>query len=94
MKLFFQKPIFIFSMLVETRLFFSGPMLQYMLLQVRGKIVVFNYEWVNYGVSGRYRIFGAQRAAAVGAVATLIRSATPFSINSPHTGWQVMDPEN
>ena len=69
-------------------------MILHSLLQVRGKIVVFNYEWVNYGVSGRYRIFGAQRAAAVGAVATLIRSATPFSINSPHTGWQVMDPEN
>ena len=78
-------------MFVRHALYFSSPVMLHMLLQVRGKIVVFNYEWVNYGVSGRYRIFGAQRAAAVGAVATLIRSATPFSINSPHTGWQVID---
>lgn len=56
--------------------------------EARGKIVVFNQDWVNYGVSGRYRFFGAAHASAVGAVATLIRSVTPFSINTPHTGWQ------
>ena len=63
-----------------------------LLLQTHGEIVVFNQEWVNYHISGRYRVFGAQRAAAVGAVATLIRSATPFSINSPHRGMQVFIP--
>ncbi|KAL4237557.1 hypothetical protein ACF0H5_002271 [Mactra antiquata] len=54
-----------------------------------GKIIVFNQDWVSYGVSGRYRFYGAARAAAVGGVASLIRSVTPFSINSPHTGSQV-----
>lgn len=53
-----------------------------------GKIVVFNQPFVSYGETVAYRAFGASEAAKVGAVATLIRSITPFSINSPHTGWQ------
>lgn len=53
-----------------------------------GKIVVFNQPFVSYGVTVEYRSCGASKAAKVGAVATLIRSVTPFSINSPHTGWQ------
>ncbi|XP_029359220.1 carboxypeptidase Q isoform X1 [Echeneis naucrates] len=53
-----------------------------------GKIVVFNQPFVSYGETVAYRAFGASVAAKVGAVATLIRSITPFSINSPHTGWQ------
>ncbi|XP_069124606.1 carboxypeptidase Q-like [Argopecten irradians] len=56
--------------------------------QVNGKIVVFNQEWISYGVSVDYRSNGASRAAVHGAVATLIRSVTPLSVYSPHTGMQ------
>lgn len=35
-----------------------------------------------------YRELGASEASRAGAVACLVRSVTPFSINSPHTGWQ------
>ncbi|XP_069172144.1 LOW QUALITY PROTEIN: carboxypeptidase Q [Procambarus clarkii] len=56
--------------------------------QAAGKIVVFNPDWVSYGVTVAYRTDGASRAAEVGAVASLIRSVTPFSMNSPHTGHQ------
>ncbi|KAL0985287.1 hypothetical protein UPYG_G00155050 [Umbra pygmaea] len=56
--------------------------------EASGKIVVYNQPFVSYGTTVQYREFGATEAAKVGAVATLIRSITPFSINSPHTGWQ------
>lgn len=56
--------------------------------EARGKIVVFNEPYVNYGQTVKYRSYGAVEAAKLGAVATLIRSVTPFSIASPHTGWQ------
>jgi len=38
-----------------------------------------------------YRAYGAAEVAKVGGVASLIRSVTPFSIYSPHTGWQVYE---
>ncbi|KAM4568284.1 carboxypeptidase Q-like [Fundulus diaphanus] len=56
--------------------------------EAAGRIVVFNQPFISYGETVSYRAFGASEAAKVGAVATLIRSVTPFSINSPHTGWQ------
>ncbi|KAG2464828.1 carboxypeptidase Q-like isoform X2 [Polypterus senegalus] len=56
--------------------------------EAKGKIVVFNEPFVSYGETVKYREFGASNAAKVGAVASLIRSVTPFSINSPHTGQQ------
>ncbi|XP_053690762.1 carboxypeptidase Q-like [Sabethes cyaneus] len=58
---------------------------------VEGRIVVFVPEWVSYGVTGQYRSQGASAAAKKGAVAALIRSITPFSIGSPHTGVQMYE---
>ncbi|KRT83574.1 Peptidase, partial [Oryctes borbonicus] len=55
---------------------------------VSGKIVVFNEDWVSYGETVKYRDYAAANAASYGAVATLVRSVTPFSLNTPHTGWQ------
>ncbi|KAL1402507.1 hypothetical protein pipiens_006063 [Culex pipiens pipiens] len=56
--------------------------------QVKGKIVVFVPPWQGYGKTVAYRSHGASVAAKKGAAATLIRSITPFSIGSPHTGVQ------
>ncbi len=55
---------------------------------VPGKIVVYNQNFVSYSATASYRVLGASKAAKYGAVATLIRSVTPQSIYSPHTGIQ------
>jgi carboxypeptidase Q len=59
----------------------------------RGKIVLFDFPFNRdttpfeaYGEAVRYRVSGADSAASVGAVASLIRSVTPFSLRTPHTG--------
>ncbi len=54
--------------------------------EVRGKIVLFNAAFTNYGETVQYRYKGAQEAAKYGAVASLIRSVGPWSMNTPHTG--------
>ncbi len=54
--------------------------------KVRGKIVVYNVPFTNYGATVQYRGSGASRAAQYGAVAALVRSITPVSLQSPHTG--------
>lgn len=59
--------------------------------KAKGKIIVYNQQYISYGVSVQYRSLGAREAAKVGGVASLIRSVTPFSIYSPHTGWQDYD---
>lgn len=59
---------------------------------VRGKIVVFNPGWHGYGMGSNYRVNGASRAAAKGAVAMLVRSATPLALQIPHTGMLFYDP--
>ena len=56
--------------------------------EAKGKIVVYNEDYDNYGTTVAYRSRGAAEGAKVGAVATLIRSVTPFSLYSPHTGMQ------
>jgi carboxypeptidase Q len=54
--------------------------------RVKGKIVVYNVPFTNYGETVRYRSSGASRAARYGAVAALVRSVTPVSLQTPHTG--------
>jgi hypothetical protein len=45
--------------------------------------VVYNEPYISYEKTVKYRGYGAIEAAKLGAVATLIRSVTPFSIDSP-----------
>jgi carboxypeptidase Q len=59
---------------------------------VRGKIVVYNAPFTTYGATVRYRLQGASRAARYGAVAALVRSITPVSLQTPHTGGMQYDP--
>jgi carboxypeptidase Q len=54
--------------------------------RVRGKIVVYNVAFTNYGETVPYRTTGASRAARYGAVAALLRSVGPVSLQTPHTG--------
>lgn len=54
--------------------------------EAKGKIVLFDAPFTNYGATVQYRVSGAIEAAKVGAVAALIRSVAPYSIRSPHTG--------
>lgn len=54
--------------------------------EARGKIVLFDAPFTSYGETVRYRSQGAVEAARAGAVASLIRSVTPFSMKTPHTG--------
>jgi carboxypeptidase Q len=54
--------------------------------EARGKIVLWNVPFVGYGRTVVYRAVGADSASAVGAVASLVRSITPGSMQSPHTG--------
>jgi carboxypeptidase Q len=54
--------------------------------EARGKIVLFDAPYVNYGVTVQYRWSGAIWAARAGAVAALLRSISPFEMRQPHTG--------
>jgi carboxypeptidase Q len=59
--------------------------------QARGKIVLFDAPFTSYGETVQYRARGAVAAAQVGAVAALVRSVTPFSMRTPHTGGMSYD---
>jgi hypothetical protein len=54
--------------------------------KVAGKVVVYNNPYQGYGLSVMYRSAGASRAAALGAVAVLVRAVTPLAMQTPHTG--------
>lgn len=54
--------------------------------QVDGKIVLYNVEFTSYGRTVQYRMNGAIEAAKHGAVASIIRSVGPYSMQTPHTG--------
>ena len=51
-----------------------------------GRIVLFDVPFTTYGATVQYRAGGAIAAAKVGAVASLVRSVTPNSQQTPHTG--------
>lgn len=53
---------------------------------LNGKIVLYNVKFTTYGETVQFRSQGASKAAQHGAVAALVRSVTPFSIYSAHTG--------
>jgi carboxypeptidase Q len=54
--------------------------------EAKGKIVLFDAPFTNYGQTVQYRMQGAIAAARAGAVASIIRSVTPYSQQTPHTG--------
>jgi carboxypeptidase Q len=54
--------------------------------EAKGKIVLFNVPYTNYGETVAYRAGGASMAAKVGAVAALVRSVGPIGLRTPHTG--------
>ena len=61
--------------------------------EAKGKIIVYNFPFnttvhpfVGYGEAVQYRAYGPDSAVQFGAVATLARSATPLSLQTPHTG--------
>jgi carboxypeptidase Q len=60
--------------------------------EAKGKIVLFDAKFTNYGATVAYRAGGAIAAAKVGAVASLIRSVGPYSMRTPHTGGMFYDP--
>ncbi len=53
---------------------------------VQGRIVLYDAPWEGYGKTVEYRSRGASEAARLGAVAVLIRSVGPVSLQTPHTG--------
>jgi len=67
--------------------------------QVKGKIVLFDpvipehaSGGERYGIYIRYRLRGASKAAAFGALAVLVKSAPVHSLGTAHTGTLIYDP--
>ena len=54
--------------------------------RVRGKIVLYNVPFTTYGDTVQYRSSGPSRAAALGALAVLVRAVGPPGLRTPHTG--------
>ena len=55
--------------------------------KVKGKVVCYDNEWIDYFHSVEYRVDGASRAAQYGAIGMLVRSIASESISSVHTGY-------
>jgi len=60
---------------------------------VSGKIVLYDVPFTTYGETVKYRGGGPSAAAKKGAVAVLMRSVTPVSLYTPHTGATRYDDE-
>ncbi|HTV03465.1 MAG TPA: M28 family peptidase [Luteitalea sp.] len=54
--------------------------------EARGRIVLFDVPYTNYGQTVSYRATGAANAARHGAVAALVRAVGPMGLRTPHTG--------
>jgi carboxypeptidase Q len=54
--------------------------------EARGRIVLFDVPYTNYGETVTYRAGGARVAAGVGAVGMLLRSVGPIGLRTTHTG--------
>ena len=64
----------------------SGDELVKRSAEAKGKIVLFNVPYTNYGETVTYRSGGASMAARHGAVAMLVRAVGPMGHRTPHTG--------
>ena len=53
---------------------------------VKGRIVLFNVLFTNYGETVVYRATGPVEASKLGAIAVLVRSVGPAGLRTPHTG--------
>ncbi len=60
--------------------------------RAKGKIVLYNVPFTTYGETVAHRSSGPSRAAALGAVAALVRSVGPPGLRTPHTGGLNYDP--
>lgn len=67
----------------------GNPDLQANCSKAFGKIVLFNTIFTTYGATVSTRSNAAIWAQSCGAVAALIRSIAPFSMQNPHTGYSV-----
>jgi carboxypeptidase Q len=54
--------------------------------EAKGRIVLYDVPYTNYGETVAYRSGGARAAAALGAVAVLVRSVGPIGLRTTHTG--------
>ena len=64
----------------------SGDELTRRAADAKGKIILFNVPFTNYGETVQYRSGGAVMAAKVGAVAAIVRAVGPMGLRTPHTG--------
>jgi carboxypeptidase Q len=64
----------------------SGDELTKRSAEAKGKIVLFNVPYTNYGETVAYRSGGARMAAQHGAVAALVRAVGPTGLRTTHTG--------